>query len=718
MPEPENNIIIIGDQAPGLFLAAAIATAGKPVSIFRKSKNLTSKLRAFWQEQLTTSQIDLISEANIEAFNKVDISGSELIIDNYSWQQDQWWQEISDKIDKSAAGWVSLVPVTINQFQSRHNFCGLIFFPDFKYYPFAEIIAGESNPAVEKLKSVLSLLHCYQLSTKGENKFLSLAVGLHFHYLALNLNQIIKTNIQDIEHWLGNAAGFLPLGILSSLHKNPYLKILHQHKNQLQELLSLYPYVANLKDDHLLRHLPKPGKVKKLPELQHIKTEPDIDERIRKLLLLDNEKSLFYQNFFWPVFQWASYMVTDYPVRADQLDAIYKYAWNWPRGPFEFWNKWEPNQVLQDMEQLQISPAGWVYRINQSVRHFYRWEASGKKILDTEKWYYVPAEIPEHLSDFKPDRILWHKPEATITEVDENLINLEFHSKLNMMDQDALQGIDEALKIVDSEDYKGIVISNHGAHFTVGVNLGLVFISAIEKDYEYIQYMIEAFQQLMMKLKYARVPVVMACQGYTIGGGTEMLLHLQNKVVAHHYARVGLVETNAGLIPGGGGSKEMSIRAEKALKEENWAEFILKFENIASGRINQDAEQAKKHRLLPADIPVPRNRDWLLHQAKQLLLQFQPEYSVPGQRQINVAGRSGIDHLENYIEENKKPMKWSKRKVKLLKKAAYVFCGGNIAQNTMVSEQELLDLEKEYFLKLCGERYTLQRMNKILQGKK
>ena len=715
MPDQENQIIIVGDHWPGLILAAALASVRQNTIIIKKNKSKDEFLKSFLQEHISRENLqNYVTIATIA--NAEKLIENRIVVDNYSWQTDQWWQDFQK--NETALGWVSMVPLQIEAWKSRNNSCGLIFYSNFKNFPFAEIIADASDKLINEVEKLLEKIGCFTIIARNEDKFLSLAVGLHFHYLALWQAQSNKINIADTEHLLGRVAGFLPEGILSGFNNHPYLNHLHKYPFQLQEVLSRFPYVANLKDDQLLRNLPKPQTKQKWPWLQSFKNDPDLDERIKRLLFSKAPYSSFYQHFYLQTFQWVSYMVKDFPIGADQVDAIYKYAWNWPRGPFEIWSKWDPGQVLQEMEHLELSPAGWVFRLNQSARHFYRWEASGKKVLDSRQWHYLPSLLPEHLSDFKPDRILWHKPEATITDVGENLLNLEFHSKLNMMDQDAMEGIDEALNIASKEDYQGIVISNNGTHFTVGVNLGLVFISAIEKDYDYIQFMIEAFQQRMMQLKYSPVPVVMACQGYTIGGGTEMLLHLQQKVVAHQYAQIGLVETNAGLIPGGGGSKEMSIRASECQENENWEKFVALFENIASGRINTVADQAKIHGILAEEALVIQNRDWLLYEAKKRILKISDGYKVPKKSKIKVAGKVGIEKLEKYIQENKKARKWSRKKVKLLQKAAYVFCGGSVERNSQLEEQQLLDLEKEYFLKLCGERYTLQRINKILQGKK
>lgn len=715
MPDQDNHIVIIGDHLPGLNLALALASSNQPLILLYRSKSKSSKAKDFFDRQLLSQYRNNVSLKTFESLN--NLLTDNIIIDNNSWHEEDWWQSLYSENKDKPKGWVSLVPRQIENWQHDDNFCGLIFYPEFNENLFAEIISKKNKPIVDKLKNLLDKLNCFTIETY-EYRYISLAAGLQFHYLAIWYAHIQKINLQDVELLLGKAAGFLPQGILSNMKNNPYLLLLHQHKNQLEVILHHYSFVANLKEEHLLRQLPEGNPKRKIAELQSIKIEPNFDKRIKKLLLLDNELASFYQYFFLHIFQWASYIIKDFPIRIDQLDAIYKYAWQWPRGPFELWSKWEPNQVLQEMEQLELAPAGWVYRLVKSIRHFYRWEPSGKKVIDNEKWHYMPAIIPEHLSDFKPDRILWHRSEATISEVGDNILNLEFHSKLNMLDQDAMDGLDEVLQITASENYQGVVISNNGSHFTVGVNLGRVFVSAIEKDYEYIQLMIESFQQRMMKLKYAQVPVIMACHGYTIGGGSEMLLHLQNNTVAHKYAQTGLVETNAGLVPAGGGSKEMTIKASKALLENKWDDFIHLFDNIASGRINSTAEQAKTNGLLPEEMPIVVNRDRLLHEAKKLVQQKSASYQPQAAKKIEIAGKEGIEILNQFIEENKKPRKWSKKKVQLLKKAAYVFCGGNLAKNSLVEENYLLELEKEAFLNLCGQRYTLARMNKILQGKK
>lgn len=713
MTEESTKFIIVGLENPGLSLVAFLATNNYSCTVFSHDSKALAGAKLSLSKQLTETDMLLVHFQN-KSLNELPIEGN-FVVDNTSWNNSALIEELYAAYEEKAAGWIALAPSRIEQTLTNDNTAGLIFFHDYKNYPFAEIIGQQESKVFVYLNETLQKIGCFCISTLHE-RYLSLAAGLQFHYLALWHAHIHKVKPLELEQLTGKSTGFLPVGVLNSFLDNPYLILLHQNEKQLEIILKRYKYVANLKHEHLQRQIRRIKKLQPEATLLAIKKEPEADERLKKLLLLENHQGKFSRSFFYQVFQWASYLVKDFSISIDQVDAVYKYAWLWPRGPFELWNKWIPGHVLPEMELLELAPAGWIYRLNQSNRNLYRWEASGKKSIDTNDWHFTVSSLPEHLSDFKPDRVLWHRPEATITDVGNGILNLEFHSKLNMMDQDALDGIDEILQIA-ADGYQGIVVSNNGPHFTVGVNLGLLFISAVEKDYQHIEFMIESFQSRLMQLKHAPVPVVMACHGYTIGGGTEMLLHLDSKVVAHHFARVGLVETNAGLIPGGGGSKELTIRAEPHVKAQNWPKFIGLFENIASGKINNTAQEAKNSGLISGEVPITANRDWLLYNAKKQCLSLINGYKPSGATDVAVAGNEGIAVLNDYIDSNRKNRQWNKKHVKLLKRAAYVFCGGNVAFNDHLTEQQLLALEKETFLQLCGERYTLKRINKILRGK-
>jgi enoyl-CoA hydratase/carnithine racemase len=713
MPNESTKFIIVGLEIPGLSLAAFLAINNYSCTLFSEDSKKVASAKLFLSKHLNEAAMSLVYFHSTD-LNELAIE-DHYVVDNTTWSNGELINKLYTANKNIAAGWIGMAPSRIEHWLYNDNAAGLIFFDDYKNYPFAEIVGNHESNASVYLITILQKIGCFCISTYHDRYF-SLAAGLQFHYLALWQAHIHKIKPFELEQLLGRSTGFLPIGIINSFLDNPYLKLLHQNEDQLQTILKRYKYLANLKHAHLQRQVSRIKRLKPKATLTAIKKEPEADERLKKLLLLENHQGEFSRYFFYQVFQGASYLIKDFNLSIDKVDAVYKYAWQWPRGPFELWNKWLLGHVLPEMEALDLAPAEWVYRLNQSNRHFYRWEASGKKSIDTNNWHLSLSRLPVHLSDFKPERVLWHRPEATITDVGSGILNLEFHSKLNMMDQDALDGIDEIIQIA-SDGYQGIVVSNNGLNFTVGVNLGLLFMSAIEKDYQHITYMIESFQNRLMQLKYAPVPVVMACQGYTIGGGTEMLLHLNSKVVAHNFARVGLVEVNAGLIPGGGGSKELTLRAEPYVKERNWPKFISLFENIASGNINDTANEAKKSGILSYDAPVIANRDYLLHNAKKLCLSLSKGYKKPEATHVSVAGNEGITKLNDYIDSNKKNNHWSKKQVKLIKRAAYVFSGGNVAFNTLLPEQQLLSLEKETFLQLCGEQYTLKRINKILRGK-
>jgi len=296
-------------------------------------------------------------------------------------------------------------------------------------------------------------------------------------------------------------------------------------------------------------------------------------------------------------------------------------------------------------------------------------------------------------------------------------VNLEWRTKMNSIGGEVLEGIQKSIEIAE-KNHKGLVIANQGTNFSVGANIAMIFMMAIEQDYEEIDFAVRAFQNTTGRIRYSSIPVVVATHGMTLGGGCEIALHADH-VQASAETYIGLVEMGVGVIPGGGGTKEMARRASKAFFSGDIQLPTLKerYLNIGMAKVATSAQEAIELDLLLKNrdkVTVGFNN--LITDAKAAALNLANQgYTQPVPEKIKALGKDGLGmfmvgahsmHAGGYITKHEKVMS---------EKLAYAICGGDLSAPTLVSEQYLLDLEREAFLSLCGERKTLERIEHMLK---
>jgi 3-hydroxyacyl-CoA dehydrogenase len=288
---------------------------------------------------------------------------------------------------------------------------------------------------------------------------------------------------------------------------------------------------------------------------------------------------------------------------------------------------------------------------------------------------------------------------------------------MNTIGGEVISGINKAIDMAE-DSYKGLVISNEGQNFSAGANVGLIFMMAVEQEYDELNYAIKAFQDTMMRVRYSSIPVVLAPHNMALGGGCEMCLHA-DKVVAHAELYMGLVEFGVGLIPGGGGTKEFAKRLSEELKDGDIKTNRMRerFLTIGQAKVSTSAYEAfDLGYLRPGQDEVVVSRDHQLKIAKESALEMANEgYTMPPrEKNIRILGQEGLGlvyvgaqsmQAGNYISEHDQYIS---------EKLGFVLCGGDISENTDVSEQYLLDLERKAFLDLCTKKKTLERLQSIL----
>ncbi len=355
-------------------------------------------------------------------------------------------------------------------------------------------------------------------------------------------------------------------------------------------------------------------------------------------------------------------------------------------------------------------------------KSFYKVEGGQKKYYDIPSKTYktIPGRESFIILESKSENVVWKNTDSKITDIGDGVIDFSWSSKSYTLGSSVIEGLNKSIDLAEKE-YKGLVIGHQGADFSLGANLGLVFMYAIEQDYDEIDFMIKAFQNSVMRIRYSSVPVAVAPQGRTLGGGCEMTMHADiAQAAAETY--IGLVEVGVGLIPGGGGTKEFTKRVSDAMQEGDVELNALQnaFMTIATAKVATSAEEARDLGILKMLDRVSMNKDRQIADAKQAVLDLvDAGYTKPLQAtNIKVQGRTGQALFLAGLQGMQMGRFISEHDAKVAKWIANVMCGGDLTSPQEVSEQYLLDLEREAFLSLTGEKKTLERIQAILTGGK
>jgi 3-hydroxyacyl-CoA dehydrogenase len=463
----------------------------------------------------------------------------------------------------------------------------------------------------------------------------------------------------------------------------------------------------------------------KFATLELTKSIDNLRDRMKVLIAGKDKAGEFYRASFYGLFTYVSNRIPEITDELYKIDSAMNAGFAWDLGPFEAWDALGVAETIKAMEAAGNKPAKWVYDMLASgATSFYKVENGAKKYYDIPSKSYKTIPGTESfilLDNIRSSKTVWKNSGTTVTDIGDGIINLEFHTKMNSIGGEVLEGVNKAIELAE-KNYRGLVISNEGANFSAGANVGMIFMMAVEQEFDELNMAIKAFQNAMMRIRYSSIPVVVAPHNLALGGACEMSLH-SDRVVAHAETYMGLVEFGVGLIPGGGGSKEFAVRLSDDLQEGDIElnNFRDRFLTIGQAKVSTSAAEAFDLGYLRKGkdvIVVSRNR--VLSEAKANCIELaEAGYTQPVLRKdIRVLGKQalGLAYLGaasmksgNYISEHDE---------KISQKLAYVLAGGDLSAPTLVSEQYLLDLEREAFLSLCGEKKTLERIQSIITGGK
>ena len=469
----------------------------------------------------------------------------------------------------------------------------------------------------------------------------------------------------------------------------------------------------------------RPSQKVSFETLERTKAIDSLSKRFDFLLAGKDLAGEFYRKTFLDGFQYASNRVPEIADEFYKIDQAICAGFGWEMGIFETWDAIGVQKGIDLMRENGFEPAAWVTEmIGKGCLSFYQTQNGVRQFYDlaTKSYLNIPgAEKTIALATFKPDKIVYQNDDATIMDIGDDILCLEFHSKMNTMGQGVLEGIQKAIDLAE-KDYRGLVIGNEGIEaFSAGANLGMLFMYAANQEFDEVNQMIAIFQNTMMRVRYSSIPVVIAPHTLALGGGCEICLH-SDKLVAHAETYMGLVEVGVGLIPAGGGTKEMALRMGDARQSGDIELNRLQnaFMNIATAKVSTSAHEAREMNYLRPFDRIVLNRSQLIAEAKKEAIALADAGYVQKQPRSNVwvEGKQGLALFKAGIYGMKLGNYISEHDALIANKLAYAICGGDLDAPQLVSEQYLLDLEREAFLSLSGEKKTLERIGSLLGGGK
>lgn len=459
--------------------------------------------------------------------------------------------------------------------------------------------------------------------------------------------------------------------------------------------------------------------------LEMTKPITDLKARLKVLVTGKDKAGAFYRASFAGLFQYVSNRIPEIANDLYQIDDAIEAGFGWEIGPFKTWDAIGVSAGIKMMEAEGKKPAKWVEDMLAAGHEtFYKTEKGQSLYYDilSQSYRVIPGtEEVINLDALRAEHTVFKNAGVSVIDIGNGILNVEFHTKMNAIGGDILAGINKAIDIAEA-GYKGIVISNNGANFSAGANVGMIFMMAVEQDYDEIDFTVRLFQKTTMRLRYSAIPVVVATHNLTLGGGCEICLHA-DKVVAHAESYIGLVEFGVGLIPGGGGTKEFAVRISDAHRPDDvdLNVFREKFLTIGQAKVSTSAHEAfDLGYLRPGIDEVVVSRELLLSEAKAACLRLADAgYQQPVPRtDIRVMGQQALGIVYVGANSMRSGNYISDHDQKISEKLGFVLAGADLSAPTQVSEQYLLDLERKAFVELCAERKTLERLQSILNGGK
>ncbi|MBA3647494.1 MAG: 3-hydroxyacyl-CoA dehydrogenase [Chitinophagales bacterium] len=459
----------------------------------------------------------------------------------------------------------------------------------------------------------------------------------------------------------------------------------------------------------------------KFKTIEALKQADNLRMKMKVAVNGEDKAGEFYRSFFYGLLAYVSHRIPEISDTVYQVDEALNAGFGWELGPFETWDAMGVEETVSAMESSGNTPAPWIQEmLSKGFKSFYKVEEGKKKYYDLSSSLYknISGTDAFIILENHADKIVWANSGCSLIDIADGAVNLEFKTKMNVIGGEVLEGVNKSIEIAE-KNFAGLVIGNQGENFSAGANVAMILMLASEQEFDELNMACRMFQNTSMRIRYSTIPVVVAPHHLTLGGGCEFALHA-DKVQAAAETYIGLVEFGVGIIPAGGGTKEMTLRASNAYREGEieFPELQKRFLNIATAKVATSAEQAFDMDIFRNGVDdISMNQNRLIADAKQKVLEMHREgYTMPvPHNDIYVLGRgalaafyAGITAMAygNYATEHEKLM---------AEKLAFVMSGGDLTAPAYVSEQYLLDLEREAFLSLVTTKKSMERMQSILK---
>ena len=640
----------------------------------------------------------------------------------------------------------------------KKHFCGTHFFNPPRYLKLLEIIpTPETDPAIVDFLMHYGDLYLGKTTVlaKDTPAFIANRVGIYAIMQGLQVMNKLGLNVDEVDRISGpiigrpKSATFRTLDVVGLDTLANVANGLYQtgEKDESRELFQLPGYLQKMVENKWLGDKTGQGFYKKTKDakgkteilaldlntleygpkqrakfqsLEVLKPIEDLKKRVKAFSGQSDKAAQFFNESLYGLFQYVSNRIPEISDELYRIDDAMRAGFGWELGPFEYWDAIGARQGVQRMTEAGYKPAAWVEEmLNSGKESFYIVENGKRRYYDIQSKEYKAIPGAENfiiLENLRGNNVIWKNTGATITDLGDGILNVEFHTKMNTMGGDVIMALNKGIDLAE-KDFRGMVVGNQGANFSAGANVGLIYMYALDQDYDELNMIIRQFQNTMMRMRYSAIPVVGAPHGLTLGGGCELNLHVDHiQAAAETY--MGLVEFGVGLIPGGGGTKEMTLRAADMYADGDIEYNDLKnvFLNIGMAKVSTSAKEAVDLGFMRKSDGITINSNRLIADAKaQAILMAEAGYTKPVQRtNIKVQGKGALGMFLTGANAMFTGRYMSEHDLKISQKLAYVMCGGDLSAPTEVSEQYLLDLEREAFLSLTGERKTLERIQSIL----
>ena len=650
----------------------------------------------------------------------------------------------------------------------QKNFCGTHFFNPPRVMPLFEVIPGPKTDQSE-IDFFMNYADRYlgkrAVLCKDTPAFIANRVGVYAMAKIFQLTEELDLPIELVDKLTGDAigrprTGTFALGDLVGLDTaEKVIKGIVENAPDDEQAgaFTMPKYLSFLLENKFLGNKTRKGfyertkkkdengrKIKLALNLKTLEYAPttrpksDVLSAVKQLESLDGKIRTFFQDKYAAdkgaqlirksltgLFAYVSNRVPEIADQVFSVDDALRAGFAWKVGPFQYWDMVGVKEGVAYAEEDGQVVAQWVKdMVAAGHNSFYKVEGGVSKYYNRDSKSYETVPGTEEfviLNNIRENSVVWENSDSAIHDLGDGVLCFEFRSKMNSLGEGVIRGLHHAIDMAEQGDWNGLVVGNNAEHFSVGANLMAIAMMAYEQDWDELNMAINTFQQTAMRLRYSSVPVVVATQGYVFGGGCEFSMH-SDAVVASAESYIGLVEVGVGLIPGGGGTKEFALRAsdEFNVGDVQIPLIIEKFKTIAMASVATSAGEAFKFGYLrPGIDQVSINASRAIGEAKKKVLALAPNYSQQAPRHdIKVLGRNGLGALYVAAESLRLGKYASDHDIKIAKKVAFVLCGGDLTSPQRVSEQYLLDIEREAFLSLCGEQKTLERIQHMLQTNK